>query len=159
MELKTRQFGVVPIDETKIITMPKGLPGFPELKKFIILDHEDIRPFHSLQSVDDSKLAFIIMDPFLFKADYTVDIEPYIKEMEWGKDASDSLFLYVIINATNPDPRHLTANLLGPLLINIKKNQGVQMMVSDKNYSSKYLIFGGMKKEVKASTGGLKKSE
>lgn len=141
MELTTRQFGKVQIDETKIITMPGGIPGFSDAKRFILLDHDDIRPFHSFQCVDVEELAFIIMDPFLFKADYTVDIEPYLKEMAWEDDAVEDLFLYVIINATDPDPRKMTANLIGPLLINIKKNQGVQMMVNDRQYSSKYMIF------------------
>jgi flagellar assembly factor FliW len=141
----TRQFGIVNIDENKIITMPKGLPGFSDLKRFIILDHDGIRPFHSLQSIDDSDLAFIIMDPFLFMADYSVDIEPYIKEMKWAGDGVDDLFLYVIINATDPDPRNISANLIGPLLINIKRNVGIQMMVNDRKYSSKYLIFNNIK--------------
>lgn len=141
MELMTRQFGNVEIDETKIITLPKGIPGFSESRRFIILDHDDIRPFHSLQCVETPDLAFIIMDPFLFMADYSVDIKPYIRDMEWENDSEEDLFLYVIINATDPDPRNITANLMGPLLINIKKNQGVQMMVNDRNYSNKHLIF------------------
>lgn len=151
MELMTRQFGAINIDETKIITMPKGMPGFSDLKKFIILDHDAIRPFHSFQCVDDNELAFIIMDPFLFMTDYSVDIEPYIKEMEWEGDDAEDLYLYVIINATDPDPRHITANMMGPLLINIKRNLGVQMMVNDRRYSNKYFIFN---EKVKTKEGG-----
>jgi len=142
VDINTRQFGLVSIDETKIITFPKGIPGFPDRKKFIILVHDEIHPFYSFQSVDDSDLAFIIMDPFLFKADYVVDAGPSMKEMNWSADEIDEMFIYVIINATDPDPRKLTANLMGPLLINIKRNEGVQMVVSDKDYSYKHMIFG-----------------
>ena len=141
MDINTRQFGPVTIDEKNIITLPKGMPGFSDMKRFIILDHEDIRPFHSFQSVDEASLAFIIMDPYLFKADYVVDIEPYMVEMNWMGDENEHLFLYVIINATDPDPRKMTANMMGPLLINIKKNEGIQMMLNDRSYSNKYLIF------------------
>jgi flagellar assembly factor FliW len=81
------------------------------------------------------------MDPYLFKADYVVDIEPYMTEMNWVGDENDHLFLYVIINATDPDPKKMTANMMGPLLINIKKNEGVQMMLNDRSYSNKYMIF------------------
>lgn len=142
VELNTRQFGPVTIDETKIITLPKGMPGFNGFKKYVILDHDDIRPFHSFQCVDDDKLAFIIMDPFLFKADYDVDVDPTILEMNWSNEEKEDLFIYVIINATDPDPKKMTANLMGPLLINIKRNEGVQMMVGDRGYSNKYMIFG-----------------
>lgn len=137
----TRQFGAVIVDETKIITMPKGLPGFPDLKKFVILDHDDISPFHSFQCVDDSALSFIIMDPFLFMTNYSVNIDSYIKEMAWTGDKPEDLYLYVIINAADPDPKNMTANLMGPLLINIKRNVGIQMMVNDRKYSSKHEIF------------------
>jgi len=142
VDINTRQFGIVSIDETKIIMLPKGIPGFPDSKRFIILVHDEIHPFYSFQSVDDSDLAFIIMDPFLFKADYVVDAGPSMKEMNWSADEIDEMFIYVIINATDPDPRKLTANLMGPLLINIKRNEGVQMVVSDKDYSYKHMIFG-----------------
>lgn len=141
VKIETRQFGTITIDDDKIITMPKGMPGFPELKRFVLLDHDEIKPFYSFQSVDDTDLAFIIMDPFLFKPDYQVDIEPYTEEMAWGKNNEDELFLYVIINATNPDPKKITANLIGPLLININKNEGIQMMLSDGRYSHKFLVF------------------
>ena len=146
MDIKTRQFGPVTIDEKNIITLPMGLPGFSDRKKYIILDHDDIRPFHSFQSVDDETLAFIIMDPFLFKADYVVDVDACIREMKWKDDEKEDMFIYVIINATDPDPRNMTANLMGPLLINIKRNEGLQMMVSDKGYSSKYMIFSEKEK-------------
>ncbi len=147
MELNTRQFGPVIIDEGKIITLPKGMPGFSDARRFIILDHEDIHPFYSFQCVDDEKLAFIIMDPFLFKADYAVDVDSTVLEMNWNMEETDDMFLYVIINATDPDPRKMTANLMGPLLINIKRNEGVQMMVGDRGYANKYLIFNGNDKE------------
>ncbi len=147
MELNTRQFGPVPIDETKIITFPKGLPGFPDMKKFIILDHENISPFLSFQSVDDEMLAFIIMDPFFFKADYDVDVDSCVVEMNWALEDKEDMFLYVIINATDPEPKKMTANLMGPLLINIKLKEGVKMIVGDKWYSRNKMIFEENKKE------------
>lgn len=142
MEIMTRQFGKITIDKDKIITMPKGMPGFTENREYVLLEHDGIHPFLSYQSVEDPDLSFIIMDPFLFKQDYIVNIKPYIEEMSWNEEDEENLFLYVIINATDPDPKKITANLLGPLLINTNKNVGVQMVVTDKEeYSHKYPVF------------------
>ncbi len=141
MEIETRQFGIVTIDDDKVITVPKGLPGFPGLNRYILLDHETIRPFVSLQSVEDGSLAFYLMDPFLFKSDYKVDTEPYLKDMNWEEGDNDKIFIYVILNVADNDPKKITANLIGPLLINIEKNQAVQMLVSNRNYTHKFLIF------------------
>lgn len=147
MDIETRQFGKVTIDDEKIIIIPKGLPGFPDLIQYILLDHDDIHPFHSLQSVEDKNLAFYIMDPFLFKADYNVNIESYMEEMAWDKDDKEEIYIYVILNIGEEDPKKITANMIGPLLINTKKNQAVQMLVNDRQYSHKYYIFNDAGKE------------
>lgn len=141
MEIETRQFGAITIDEDKIITTPKGIPGFPDLKRYILLDHEELRPFVTLQSVEQGDISFFLMDPFLFKTDYKVDISATLREMGWEEDDKDKIFIYVILNVPDQDPRNITANLMGPLLINILKNQAVQIVVNDRVYSHKHSIF------------------
>ncbi len=147
MEIATRQFGKVNIEHDKIITVPRGIPGFQDQKRYILLDHEAIRPFVSFQSVDEEDLAFYLMDPFLFKPDYKVDIVPYLKEMGWEQDDRESIFVYAIVNVADNDPKKITANLLGPLLINTVKNQAIQMLINDDRYSHKFLIFGEKQEE------------
>lgn len=141
VEIETRQFGLISISEDKIINVPKGIPGFPKLKRYILLDHDELQPFVTLQSVEEAGLSFFLMDPFLFKSDYDVNIGETLLEMGWENDGMENIFLYVILNVTDNDPKKITANLMGPVLINIKKNQAVQMMVSDRRYSHKYRIF------------------
>lgn len=141
MEINTRQFGKVTIDEDKILLVPKGLPGFPDLTRYILLEHEAINPFISLQSVEEEALAFYLMDPFLFKSDYSVDIEPHIEDMKWDKSDRNSIFVYVILNVADEDPKKITANLLGPLLVNTAQNQAVQLIISDDRYSHKHFVF------------------
>lgn len=151
MNINTRQFGEVTIDEEKILTIPKGIPGFPGLTRYILLEHEAIQPFISLQCIDEESLAFYIMDPFLFKADYQIDIESHIREMKWDDSDRDSIFVYVILNVTDKDPQKITANLLGPLLINTSKNQAVQIVINNEKYSHRYFIFEDIKKTEKAA--------
>lgn len=141
MEINTRQFGKITIDDEKIISVPKGLPGFPDLTRYVLLEHEAIEPFISFQSVDEDSLAFFIMDPLLFKPDYSVDLESYIEDLQWGKSDRDNIFVYVILNVADSDPKKITANLLGPLLINTAKNQAVQMLISNGVYSHKHFVF------------------
>ncbi len=139
LEINTKQFGVVKIDETKIITMPSGMPGFEGMDRYILLDNEETKPFFSFQNVDEPGLAFVIIDPFLFKPDYKVNLNPVIKEMGWNKD--EELITCVIVNATDPDPLKMTANLIGPLVINSDKCEAVQMVMYDTEYSHKFPLF------------------
>jgi len=41
MNIKTTRFGTITIGEEKIITMPFGMLGFPDKKRFIIIQHKE----------------------------------------------------------------------------------------------------------------------
>ena len=141
MIIPTRQFGPVEIDEEKIISMPKGMPGFPGKERYILLSHEEIDPIFSFQCVDDPDLAFALMDPFLFISEYAVDLDAAVQDMAWDVEKPEELFLYTIINASGDRPEGITANLAGPLLVHTGLNEALQMVIPDERYSHKHPIF------------------
>jgi len=139
LKIKTTRFGIITIEEEKIITMLFGMLGFPDVKRFVILQHKENSPFFWYQSVDDPMLAFVIMSPFLFKPDYNVDVENVLKEMSWNEEEEqNNLELYVVVNIPKGAPDKMTANLIGPILINNKIHQAVQMVISDSPYTHKF---------------------
>ena len=139
MKIKTTRFGTITIEEEKIISMPFGMLGFPDVRRFVMLQHKEDSPFFWYQSVDDPMLAFVIMSPFLFKPDYNVDVENGLKEMSWNeKEKQNNLELYVVVNIPKGVPDKMTANLIGPILINNKIHQAVQMVISDSPYTHKF---------------------
>lgn len=139
MKIKTTRFGTITIEEEKIISMPFGMLGFPDVKRFVILQHKKDSPFFWYQSVNDPMLAFVIMSPFLFKPDYNVDVENVLMEMSWNeKEKQNNLELYVVVNIPKGAPDKMTANLIGPILINNKIHQAVQMVISDSPYTHKF---------------------
>ena len=126
MKIKTTRFGTITTEEDNIITMPFGMLGFPDRKRFVILQHKEDSPFFWYQSVDDPMLAFVIMSPFLFKPDYSVNLENIVKEMSWNEEEKQhNLELYVVVNIPEGSPDQMTANLIGPILINNKIHQAV----------------------------------
>jgi flagellar assembly factor FliW len=140
LKIETSQLGTIQIAEDKIISMPAGMPGFPGRRRFIILEREETRPFYWYQCVDDPNLALVIMNPYLFKPDYLVDLKPALKEMSWETDEQDSLKLYVVVNASEGVPEKVTANLIGPLVINTRKREAVQIIIHDSPYSYQHPI-------------------
>lgn len=142
MKLECTRFGTIQVEKGKIITMPGGMPGFPGMKRFVILDRKETRPFYWYQCVDSSDLAFAIMNPRLFKPDYSVDLKSTIREMSWEADSKNDLVLYVVVNASGDVPEKITANLVGPLVINTKKCEAVQVIVQNSPYSHRHPIFG-----------------
>jgi len=139
LKIRTTRFGTLDQTEEKIIDMPYGMLGFPGKKKFVMLQHKKNSPFFWYQSVEDPALAFVITSPFLFINDYKVDVDAVLKEMHWNGDGEKlRLELYVVVNIPEGNPEKMTANFIGPILINRRKRQAVQMVIPDSPYSHKY---------------------
>ncbi len=141
MKINTRKFGEIIIDETKILTMPEGLPGFPGFERFVLLEDSKTAPFCWLQSLEEADLALVIMDPLVFKPDYRLGLEKFIHDMHWVGVKDENLLIYVVVNITGENEnKKITANLMGPLVINSKNNEVVQIVISDPAYSHQYNI-------------------
>jgi flagellar assembly factor FliW len=141
LKIDTTRFGPITIGEEKIITMPFGMLGFPEEKRYVILHHREDSPFFWYQSVDDPALAFVITSPFLFKPDYSVRLEDTVEQMSWIQDKEgDALELYVVVNIPKSSPDKMTANLIGPILINNRTRQAIQVVITDSPYSHKFSL-------------------
>jgi len=142
LKIKTTRFGTIDIEEEKMIKMPFSILGFPDKKKFIILQHQENSPFFWYQSVDDPGLAFVITDPFLFIPDYKIDLEVTLKEMSWNGDGnSRDLNLFIIVNIPRGMPHEMTGNFIGPILVNDKVYQAVQIVLPNSPYTHKFPLF------------------
>lgn len=137
MKANTTRFGTLTLEEEKIIDMPAGMLGFPDIRRFVILKHRKDSPFFWYQSVDDPDLAFVITSPFLFHPEYDVDLSEVLKEMSWDLANKESLLLYVVVNIPSGRPERMTANLIGPILINQEEGKAVQVVIAKSAYSHK----------------------
>ncbi|MGL4986284.1 MAG: flagellar assembly protein FliW [Treponemataceae bacterium] len=143
MEIDTKSMGKVTIDKKQLIDFPCGLFGFEQMTEFALIESEH-QPFLWLQSVQESGLAFLIMDPFLFCADYELDVDDeFLQKIEITNPA-DILVLSIL--TVPSDGSGITANLQGPVIINKKNNKGLQVVVNDPRWQTKYNLFDEMKK-------------
>ncbi|QIB27509.1 flagellar assembly protein FliW [Caloranaerobacter azorensis] len=139
MLLNTKHFGQIEIDEDSIITFPDGLLAFEEQKRFVIIDNPDEEiPFKWLQSIDNPDLAFVIINPFLFKRDYEFDIPQSVVDRLAIEREKDVLVYSIVV--VPEDITKMTANLVGPIIINLKNRLAKQIILEDKRYTTKHLI-------------------
>jgi flagellar assembly factor FliW len=133
------RFGAFEVADSSIIRFPAGLLGFPESQRYVILDHDTEAPFKWLQSIDEPRLAFVILDPALFHANYHVNVPADILvEINQGKEAD--LAVVVILTIPSDDPARITANLRGPLVMSHKTRLGTQLVLSEE-YPTRYPLF------------------
>ncbi len=124
MRFNTTRFGVLEVDNDRLITFPDGIPGFPDVKRYILMDYRDTS-LKWLQSVDDPDIAFIVAESKIFSPDYSVKLDDAIRQYLEIKDESD-LAILVIVRVENGN---IAPNLHGPLLLNAENMRGVQIVV------------------------------
>ncbi len=134
----TTRFGDIETDEGKIITFAEGLLGFASLKRYHIIQDPDQEPFLWLQAVDESDLAFVVVDPFLFFPGYEIQVKPHELHSIQLTDVSHATVLTIV---TIPkDPNQLTANLRGPLVFNMEARLGKQLVLIDDRYNTRHYM-------------------
>ena len=144
MQIVTTRFGPLEIQEEQIIHIPNGIIGFPAERKYVFLEQKKGSPFLWLQSVDNGALAFVLIDPLLFKPDYRVEIGPEDAEVLGLKNGGETAQIMAIVNILNRtqdgSPTAITANLLGPIVINPQKRLAKQVVNYDGQYSHRHPI-------------------
>jgi len=137
MKVNTKAFGLIEVDEKQKINIPQGLFGFEDYVEYVLLEAEH-QPFLWLQSVDDQEIAFVLINPFLFRPDYEVNITN--EELaEIGINSPDNALIFVIVTIPQ-DGSPMTANLQGPIVINKENMTGMQAVLSDAKWRTRHDI-------------------
>ena len=133
MLLETSRFGTIEVDESRAITFPKGLLGFPRHKRYVLIEPGDDSYFWWLQSLEAPDLAFVVTDPSYFVSTYRVPLKAD-QMQELGIHTLDDAQVFVIVNKRDGV---LTGNLQGPLVVNARGRVGAQLVLSDKRFTTR----------------------
>ena len=137
MKIDTKAFGLIEVDEKQKINFPQGLYGFEEYSSYALLDAQH-QPFFWLQSVDDKEIAFVLINPFLFRSDYEVNIANEELEDVGIKSPEDALIFAIVTIPADGSP--MTANLQGPLIVNRETMTGKQAVLPDVRWRTRHDI-------------------
>ena len=141
MKIQTKAYGTIEVDERQKVIFPSGLFGFETIKNFVLIDAER-QPFYWLQSLEAEHIAFITINPFLFRPDYELDIDDeLLKEINISRPENALIFSIVTIPLSGP----MTANLQGPLIINRETRIGKQGILTDPRWKTKHDIMEELK--------------
>lgn len=133
MEIESTRFGRIDVDADRIISVPKGLLGFPDHTRYALIETNRENYFFWLQSLDEPELAFVVSDPSIFFKDYTVPIrEETQTELELTNIAHAQVF--VICNRVD---EWLTGNLLGPIIVNSGNRLATQVVLTEKKWTTR----------------------
>ncbi len=133
MHIDTSRFGSIEVDPDQVLTFTRGLVGFAELHRFVLIQEECNQQFLWLQSLDDAEVAFLVTDPTPFFRGYSAGIrEETVQELDLA-DERDRRLLAIC----NKVGDWLTANLLGPIVINQKLRLAQQIVLTEKKWMTR----------------------
>jgi len=131
MLMESDRLGVLEIDESSIIDVPDGLLGFDERHRFVLIPADEVGAYSWLHALDDPELAFLVVVPNFFFPDYAPELTDDEVEV-LGLSDPDAAQVLCIVTISDDQ---VTANLLGPLVLNVETKVARQVVLADQDFS------------------------
>ncbi len=140
--LETNNLGRVAYEPESTILFPEGLPGFEQSRKFVAVTLEDSAPLVFLQSLEDPGLCFITLPVLAVDPHYRLEVEgddlhrlgfPGERQPRLGED----VLCLAILSIREGGP---TANLLAPVVLNLRNRRAVQAVMAGSGYSHQHIL-------------------
>jgi len=133
MHIESPRFGTLNVEPGKIIEFPVGLAGFEEYRRYSLFHPDGAEPkYFILQSLDDTALAFHIVDPTQLGFNFEIvlsDAETALLKLSDPLDAAVAVILW-----KDEDGSQIRANLKAPLIINTRERRGLQHIFEKLNF-------------------------
>ncbi len=142
MKVQTRLFGKISVGDDKIVTLPQGIIGFPDLKKFTLIydkEKEDSGSIKWFQSLDEPQFALPVMSPYTVVPDYNPTVSAELLS-PLGEFTEENVYMLVTVKVPH-DIKEMTINLKAPIIINMDTLLGGQIIVEDDDLPVRFKIY------------------
>jgi flagellar assembly factor FliW len=89
-----------------------------------------------LQSTQHAPLAFLLVDPFMHFPGYAVDLSA-ADLARVGTSEPSEIVVLAVVTVGSRDGAPPTANLQGPVVLNMRARQGFQIVLSVEGYGTR----------------------
>lgn len=135
IRFESRRAGAIEVHAADVLEF-EPLPGFPNRKRFVLMEHGERSELAWLVSLDDADLAFVVTNPWTFFPSYDPPVAmEHLAALEIEKREEAEVLCLVTLDST---AIHL--NLLAPLLINVSTRRALQIVAEDRRYSTRMRI-------------------
>jgi flagellar assembly factor FliW len=126
------RFGSCTYQEADIFVFPWGLPGFEDLRSFIVIQLETQDQILWLQSLEDTNIALPLGDPWTFFPDYEPKL-PSFAQISLDLQSPEDFMILAVMVGTDGGPTFM--NLMAPVVMNLKSRIGRQVPLETSRYT------------------------
>jgi len=140
---ETRYFGPVEYEEESVMVFPDGIPAFEQEQRFLAISQPINAPLVFLQSVGNPNVCFATLPAQSACPGYKLRMAPEdVRALGFEKGRQpaigrDVLCLVILALEENAPP---TANLLAPIVVNLRTLRGRQAIQKDSPYSHREVL-------------------
>jgi flagellar assembly factor FliW len=143
MDVTTRDFGIIQIEDDSVYSFPQGIYGFEDVLSFAVFMHdEDGVSFVYLQAVHSAHPCFLVFSPW----DMIPDYSPHMSEDDlrfFEAESEKDLIFLIIATVPADDVRKLSVNAKSPVVLNPLRMIGRQVILLNEDYSVRFRPFLG----------------
>jgi flagellar assembly factor FliW len=114
------------------LRFPDGIPGFGHLRTFQLVSLGEDSVFQLLQSTDNPDISMVVVVPWLFFPDYSVDL-PDDDQHQLGIERPEDAVVFSPVTLA-AEERTVYVNLVGPFVVNPVTGQGRQVVLTDSDH-------------------------
>jgi flagellar assembly factor FliW len=127
------------IDSEKVLTFPLGIPGFEKYTTYLVYHKEenDLNVYW-MESTVEPTVTFTIVDPGQYGLSYDFELTEEELELLQAKGPED-LGVFMMLSKKNDEGKPssgLTANISGPLIVNLRTRLGLQKLIRQARLSA-----------------------
>jgi len=141
--VETKFFGTLPYAAESLFQFPQGLPAFEEEKIFVLIESPEKAPLVFLQSMARAGLCFVALPILAVDKNYQLAIAPEdLKDLGLDERRQPALGADVVVLALLSLHGEFlaTANLMAPIVLNVKTRRGLQAIRRDSRYSHEHPV-------------------
>ena len=140
MKINTTRFGEVEVSEDLLFNFKIPIIGYNNLRKYMLIEHDEDSCFKWLQSIENSEVAFPITVASYFNIDYVFEIaDEYAEKIDLTN--SEDLLVMNIVSIPSNNPQGTTINLRAPIIINTQNLNAMQIILADDSLQIRHPLF------------------
>lgn len=116
-------------EHAKVISFPEGIPGFRNDKEFRIYHGQTDPMSYRLQSCDCDDLCFTLMTPDSYDMYYDLTLSEKEETLLEASTEDELAVFFILLKDEEKRDKGLSANVHGPVIININKRKGIQKVI------------------------------
>lgn len=118
--------GTIRVQRKHLFTFPAGLIGFEHLKQYVVVTSPELDPLRWLLAVEDPTIGLPVLLPWYVVPHY--ELPPEYTDPQ--------RFVPLVVVATMPDSCSVVVNLKAPILLDLRRRQGQQLILPGDRYSA-----------------------